>query len=305
MAFFSKLKKAKEAAHEHKKEAAAQVEEKPKVPYKHVPVHAARDALSATPSTIGSHELREKIAAARRSRSISNASASSRSGSALYQSVNTPSRSRPSSINSAPCSSASSVSHSRNGSLSRRTNSDLSISTMMQSHQETPTRGRQPVRHDYFSQSSGVPGVPQVPAQHRPKAQKPVSSRSSVAKRRSPLSAMSINEDDEAGEPSSSSSQASDASVASSQSSATEISRPNSSQDQTKDLTGDITTEQNYSRPLSTISSAPAIPDVTPLAQHKKQPSIQVTAQPELTKKKSIKQRFSLFSRKSMVVAAH
>jgi|SRR5690242_8972171 len=191
MAFFSKLKKAKEAAQEHKKEAAVQEQEKPKVPYKHVPVHAARDALSATPSTIRAEDLREKIAAARRSRSISNASAPARSGSSLYQSAN--SRSRPSSINSSPGS--LSPSHSRNGSLGRRTNSDLSISTMMQSHQETPSRGRQPARHDYLGPGSGVPVVPQLPAQHRPKTQKSLSSRSSMTKRRSPLSAMSINED--------------------------------------------------------------------------------------------------------------
>lgn len=191
MAFFSKLKKAKEAAQEHKKEVATQEQEKPKVPYKHVPVHAGRDALSATPSTIRPDELREKIAAARRSRSISNASAPARSGSSLYQSAT--SRSRPSSINSSPGS--LSPNHSRNGSLGRRTNSDLSISTMMQSHQETPSRGRQPVRHDHLSHGSGVPAVPHLSAQHRPKAQKPVSSRSSVTKRRSPLSAMSINED--------------------------------------------------------------------------------------------------------------
>jgi hypothetical protein len=210
MPFFSKLKKAKEAAAEHKKEAATQEVAKPKVPYKHVPVHAGVDALSATPSTIRSEELREKIAAARRSRSYSSASAPARSGTQLYQSVNgSSSRSRPASI-------ISSSSHSRNGSLVRRTNSDLSISTMMHSYQETPSRGRQPVRRDYFSHQNGVPAVPQLPAQHRPKAQKTVSSRSSMTKKRSPLSAMSITEDDEAGEPSSASSQASDGSVASS-----------------------------------------------------------------------------------------
>lgn len=229
MPFFSKIKKAKEAAAEHKKEVAAQVEAKPKVPYKHVPVHAGIDALSATPTTIRADELREKIAVARRSRSVSAVSAPTRSASTVYQSVHSPaSRSRPSSVVSA----VSSASHSRNGSLGRRTNSDLSISTMMQSHQETPSRGRQPVRRDYFSNSPGVPAVPQVPAHHRPsKPQKTVSSRSS-AKRRSPLSAMSITEDgtleltsshnvanqktDEAAEQSSDSSQTSEGSVASS-----------------------------------------------------------------------------------------
>lgn len=295
MAFFTKLKKAKEAAAEHKKEAATQEQPKPKVPYKHVPVHAGADALSATPTTIRAEELRERIAAARRSRSVSSASGVPRSGTALYQTVNSPaSRSRPSSI-------ASSPSHSRNGSIGKRTNSDLSISTMMNSYPEAPSRGRQPARRDYFSHSSGVPTVPQLPAQHRPKPQT-VSSRSSVTKRRSPLSAMSITEDDEAGEPSSSSSQASDSSVASSQSSTTEISRPNSSQDQVKEINKD----QNYSRPLSAIASAPTVAGVAPQSQQKKQQAtIEIAAQPDLTKRKSMRQRFSMFSRKSMVVAAH
>jgi hypothetical protein len=191
MPFFSKLKKAKEAAAEHKKEAAKEEEKKPKVPYKHVPTHAGIDALAATPSSMGNSELRERIAAARRSRSVSSASAPAhRLGTSLYhgQAGGSSSRSRPASV-------ISTSSHSRNGSLGRRTNSDLSISTMMQSHQETPSRGRQPVRSDYFSHASGVPAVPQLPPQHRPKTQKTVSSRSSVAKRRSPLSAMSITED--------------------------------------------------------------------------------------------------------------
>ena|SRR5690242_5957566 len=91
-----------------------------------------------------------------------------------------------------------------------------------------------------------------------------------------------------------------------SESSATEISRPNSSQDHNGDISEDITKEQNYSRPLSAIASKPATPDVPLPTQHKKHPSVEVTAQPSpLIKKKSMKQRFSLFSRKSMVVAAH
>lgn len=189
MALFSKLRKAKEAAHEHKKEAAVQDQPKAKVPYKHVPVHAGADALSATPTTFGSEDLRNRIAEARRTRSMSAASTPTRAGASVYQSVNSSSsRSRPSSVVSTP-------SHSRNGSLGKRTNSDLSISTMMQSHPDTLSRGRQPVRRDYFSHASGVPVVSQHSAQHRPKYRKTVSSPSSIAKRKSPLSAMSINED--------------------------------------------------------------------------------------------------------------
>jgi hypothetical protein len=88
------------------------------------------------------------------------------------------------------------------------------------------------------------------------------------------------------------------------ESSATEISRPNSRQDHTKE-TNNVSNEQNYSRPLSTITSAPATPVATSQMQHKHQSVLEVSSQPQLTKKKSMKQRFSLFSRKSMVVAAH
>lgn len=87
-----------------------------------------------------------------------------------------------------------------------------------------------------------------------------------------------------------------------SESSTTEISRPNSSQGQTKE----INKEHNYSRPLSTITSIPATPDTAPPTKHKDHESvIEVTTRPQVTKEKSTKQRWSLFSRKSMVVAAH
>ncbi|KAJ4369536.1 hypothetical protein N0V86_009372 [Didymella sp. IMI 355093] len=90
------------------------------------------------------------------------------------------------------------------------------------------------------------------------------------------------------------------------ESSATEISRPNSRQDHNKDMTKDISKENNYSRPLSTITSAASTPMEAAQTQHKKHQSVvEVASRPELTKKKSMKQRFSLFNRKSMVVAAH
>lgn len=188
MAFFTKLKKAKGAAEEHKKAAASVKEEKPKVPYKHIPVHAAQDALSATPTTIRAEVLRERIEKARRTRPTSQSSnRTALSGIAMYQSVNGQPRSRPASIASAP-------SHSRQGSLGKRTNSDLSIASMMNTYPEAASRGRQPARRDHFAQDSGAPAVPPVPEMHRPKYSS-TSSRSSVTKRRSPLSAMSISED--------------------------------------------------------------------------------------------------------------
>lgn len=73
-------------------------------------------------------------------------------------------------------------------------------------------------------------------------------------------------------------------------------------------MTKDISKENNYSRPLSTVVSAASTPMETPQTQQKKHQSlIEVSTKPELelTKKKSMKQRFSLFNRKSMAVAAH
>lgn len=90
----------------------------------------------------------------------------------------------------------------------------------------------------------------------------------------------------------------------STESSTTDISRPNSSHEHNKDMTKDISKENNYSRPLSTIVSAVSTPIET--SQQKKQLSVtELSTKPELTKRKSMKQRFSLFNRKSMVVAAH
>ena len=69
-------------------------------------------------------------------------------------------------------------------------------------------------------------------------------------------------------------------------------------------MTNDISKENNYSRPLSTIVSAASTPMET-LQQKKHQSVIEVAPKSELMKKKSMKQRFSLFNRKSMAVAAH
>lgn len=53
MSIFSKLKQSKRAAKEHKNKSSKQIqaEELPKTPYKHVPTHAAVDALSGAPSS--------------------------------------------------------------------------------------------------------------------------------------------------------------------------------------------------------------------------------------------------------------
>ncbi len=59
MSIFSRMKFAKKAAEEHKAKTSKQ-EDLPKVPYKHVPTHAAVDALSGAPSS-WKHEDRPKI----------------------------------------------------------------------------------------------------------------------------------------------------------------------------------------------------------------------------------------------------
>lgn len=70
MPFFSKLKSAKKAADKHKQAANAQTDDKPAAaPYKHVPTHAARDALSGTPDGWSTRERSAAIAAAHKRRS--------------------------------------------------------------------------------------------------------------------------------------------------------------------------------------------------------------------------------------------
>lgn len=82
MSIFSKLKMSKKAAKDHKQheQEAAQQENKPvKVPYKHVPTHAAVDALSGAPSSWKQAD-RPKIKAENSRRSIM---AVSRTGSSM------------------------------------------------------------------------------------------------------------------------------------------------------------------------------------------------------------------------------
>jgi hypothetical protein len=78
MSIFSRVKKAKKAAAEHKKAVEVQAGEvnPPPPPYKHVPTHAALDALAATPMMYSPEENRARIAAARKTYSERSASAS-------------------------------------------------------------------------------------------------------------------------------------------------------------------------------------------------------------------------------------
>ena len=71
MSIFSRLKQSKKAAKEHKAKASQQItaEERPKQPYKHIPTHAAIDALSGAPSS-WKHEDKPRILEQHRRRSM-------------------------------------------------------------------------------------------------------------------------------------------------------------------------------------------------------------------------------------------
>jgi len=60
MSVFSKIKNSRKAAKEHQAQMAQKEKEEAKVPYKHIPTHAAVDALSGAPSS-WKHEDRPKI----------------------------------------------------------------------------------------------------------------------------------------------------------------------------------------------------------------------------------------------------
>lgn len=93
MSILSILKLSKKAAKEHKQKVSQQInaQEIPKPPYKHIPTHAAVDALTGAPSG-WKHEDRPKILEHHKRRSMM--SGISRSGSALStrtdQTSNTP-----------------------------------------------------------------------------------------------------------------------------------------------------------------------------------------------------------------------
>lgn len=70
MSIFSKVKNAKKAAEQHKRASSqAQADFKPLARYKHIPTHAAQDALSCAPTSWTVEESRAKISAAHRRKS--------------------------------------------------------------------------------------------------------------------------------------------------------------------------------------------------------------------------------------------
>ncbi|KAK1531164.1 hypothetical protein CPAR01_10813 [Colletotrichum paranaense] len=77
MAVFSLFKKSRQQAKEHKQKQAEKAAEAPKQPYKHIPTHAAIDALAGAPSAF-KHEDRPRIMEQNRRRSAMAASGLSR-----------------------------------------------------------------------------------------------------------------------------------------------------------------------------------------------------------------------------------
>ncbi|KAH7110587.1 hypothetical protein B0J11DRAFT_205079 [Dendryphion nanum] len=71
MSIFSRIRKAKKAAADHKKETTQAEESKPPVvPYKHIPTHAAQDALAANPIRWTHEETKARIAEAKQRMSM-------------------------------------------------------------------------------------------------------------------------------------------------------------------------------------------------------------------------------------------
>jgi hypothetical protein len=193
MALFTKFKKAKEAAVEHKKNATAQQAKPPPTPYKHIPTHAAQDALSSQPTTVRPEELQARIAAARKRKANS------------YQ---PPMTARHSIYHSCESSRASSRASSSMGllpppsstSLKGKGNSNEAIDAIMRRslstsyRHSTPVAGRQLQSSELFP--PGLVGRPPFPplANQRPRPPRASSRRSSFTKKKSPLSTVSSDE---------------------------------------------------------------------------------------------------------------
>lgn len=191
MSIFSRVKKAKKAAEDHKKAAAADTEPKPPPkPYKHVPTHAAQDALAATPTSFSPEEARVKIAAARRRKSEMNLSSL---------------RSSHQSYNHSRDSSEISFSHRP----LPRTRSNLSINALMKEASRPqayphslPVHGRQAAQssEDYSLHPAADyrtfpnPRDVLMPPPKRQRSYQNLSRKSFMTRRKSPLSNISMEE---------------------------------------------------------------------------------------------------------------
>lgn len=186
MALFTKFKKAKDAAVEHKKTAAAQQAKAPSVPYKHVPTHAAQDALAAQPMTLKPEELQARIAKARKRRASSYQSPVAARHS-VYHSCES------SRMSSRTNSTAQFGSGSKSSSIKGHVSGAGSIDAVMRRSQSFPQpQGMSIGEHPFLSLGGSSSFL--SPGTQQPRASNAVSSRSSFAKTKSPLSNISSDE---------------------------------------------------------------------------------------------------------------
>jgi hypothetical protein len=193
MPLFTKFKKAKDAAVEHKKTVAAEQVKEPAPPYRHVPTHAKQDALATQPTTVRPEELQARIAAARKRRAVSWQSTVPSRHSVYHSCESSPASSRANSIANFP-------SGSTRPSLSGTGSSAESIDTIMRRPHSASNKQGFPMAdgriqpYDLSSPALGRPlGFP-LPPPHRPRNVKPKSRRSSFTKKKSPLSSVSVEE---------------------------------------------------------------------------------------------------------------
>jgi hypothetical protein len=179
MALFAKFKKAKDAAVEHKKTTTAQQEKPPPAPYKHVPTHAAQDALSSQPTTLRPEELQARIKAARKRRANS------------YQ--------PPMPVNQSiyhSCESSRSSSRANSSLGFSPSSTPASLKGKGNSFEAIDAAGRRSLSLSYRNNTPIVGGrLPFPPlASQRPRPPMSSSRRSSFTKKKSPLSTVSLDE---------------------------------------------------------------------------------------------------------------
>jgi hypothetical protein len=193
MPLFTKFKKAKDAAIEHKKTVAAEQVKAPAPPYKHVPTHAKQDALATQPTTLRPEELQARIAAARQRRAVSWQSTVPSRHSVYHSYESSRASSRANSIANFPAGSTP-------PSLRGRGSSAESIDTILRrphsasNSQTYPTAYGRVQPYDIHSHTLGRPSGLPLPPPQRPRNVKPKSRRSSFTKKRSPLSSVSVEE---------------------------------------------------------------------------------------------------------------
>jgi hypothetical protein len=193
MPLFTKFKKAKDAAIEHKKTVAAEQVKAPAPPYKHVPTHAKQDALATQPTTLRPEELQARIAAARQRRAVSWQSTVPSRHSVYHSCGSSRASSRANSIANFPAGSTP-------PSLRGRGSSAESIDTILRrphsasNSQSYPTAYGRVQPYDIHSHTLGRPSGLPLPPPQRPRNVKPKSRRSSFTKKRSPLSSVSVEE---------------------------------------------------------------------------------------------------------------